>query len=53
MSKVFTVIYKHDYMYEERTVLAVDRPTESFLTVTSWDGFEWVPMDQCYFERCD
>lgn len=48
---MFTVIYKHDGMYESRTVLAVDRPTESFLTVTPWDSFEWIPMDECCFER--
>ena len=48
---MFIVIYKHDYVYETRTVLAVDRPTESFLTITPWDAFEWIPMDQCLFER--
>lgn len=50
---MFKVYYKSGVVGEIRTVYAVDRRTESFLTVTPWDTFEWIPMDKCYFVEED
>lgn len=47
---MFTVLYKIPggfYGSVVKTVYAVDRATESFLTTDFLNEFEWIPMSAC------